>query len=89
MRHIFRLVALSVVMCAVGCRGDRPPAGPNGNAGRPERYATVVFLSGSEFFNWAHAGMRDARPFSARTSASSCRGRPNGMPRSRRDPSNS
>jgi ribose transport system substrate-binding protein len=26
----------------------------------PQRYATVVFLSGSEFFNWAHAGMRDA-----------------------------
>jgi len=27
---------------------------------RQERYAAVVFLSGSEFFNWAYAGMRDA-----------------------------
>jgi ribose transport system substrate-binding protein len=27
---------------------------------RQERHATVVFLSGSEFFNWAHAGRRDA-----------------------------
>jgi len=35
---------------------------PGGTAGtvRQERYAAVVFLSGSEFFNWAYAGMRDA-----------------------------
>lgn len=60
MKHLLRVAALSVVVCAAGCRSDRAPAGADANAGRPERYATVVFLSGSEFFNWAHAGMRDA-----------------------------
>lgn len=29
-------------------------------AQKTERYAMVVFLKGSEFFNWAYAGMRDA-----------------------------
>lgn len=40
----------------------RSGATPGGTAGtvRQERYAAVVFLSGSEFFNWAYAGMRDA-----------------------------
>jgi ribose transport system substrate-binding protein len=40
----------------------RSGATPDGTAGtvRQERYAAVVFLSGSEFFNWAYAGMRDA-----------------------------
>lgn len=33
---------------------------PVAGARPAETYATVVFLSGSEFFNWAHAGMRDA-----------------------------
>lgn len=29
-------------------------------AAKTERYAMVVFLKGSEFFNWAYAGMKDA-----------------------------
>ncbi len=51
------LLALTVTALACGReRAATPAAG-----GRPvETYATVVFLSGSEFFNWAHAGMRDA-----------------------------
>ncbi len=38
---------------------NRAPA-PAAGARPTETYATVVFLSGSEFFNWAYAGMRDA-----------------------------
>src|SRR5512137_1552738 len=40
----------------------RSGATPGSTAGtvRQERYAAVVFLSGSEFFNWSYAGMRDA-----------------------------
>ena len=43
-------------------RSGTTPGGTAGTAGtvRQERYAAVVFLSGSEFFNWAYAGMRDA-----------------------------
>jgi len=40
-------------------RSDTTPGGAAGTV-RQERYAAVVFLSGSEFFNWAYAGMRDA-----------------------------
>jgi ribose transport system substrate-binding protein len=40
-------------------RSETTPGGTAGTV-RQERYAAVVFLSGSEFFNWAYAGMRDA-----------------------------
>ena len=60
MRHLLQFVALAVVIATAGCARDRAPAGGDATTARPERYATVVFLSGSEFFNWAHAGMRDA-----------------------------
>jgi ribose transport system substrate-binding protein len=44
---------------ATGCNHGATTA--TGHAAvRTEHYATVVFLSGSEFFNWAYAGMRDA-----------------------------
>jgi len=49
--------------CALGVWAcNRPGTTIGGGAApvRQERYATVVFLSGSEFFNWAYAGMRDA-----------------------------
>jgi ribose transport system substrate-binding protein len=48
--------ALAAAACNRGAAG--PGNGPT--EARQERYATVVFLSGSEFFNWAYAGMRDA-----------------------------
>ena len=57
--HI-RLLALPVLLLAAACGGSPQPAGSGNTARAPQRYATVVFLSGSEFFNWAHAGMRDA-----------------------------
>jgi ribose transport system substrate-binding protein len=41
------------------CNRPAAPAG-GGATARTEQYATVVFLSGSEFFNWSYAGMRDA-----------------------------
>ena len=51
------VVAASAAMAACRVREtshQQPAAAP------AERYAAVVFLSGSEFFNWAYAGMRDA-----------------------------
>lgn len=54
------LVAASAIVMAASCTGGKQPFEAADNARRPQRYATVVFLSGSEFFNWAHAGMRDA-----------------------------
>lgn len=54
-----RVACVAVAVVALGC--GREPAAPDPAGSRaPETYATVVFLSGSEFFNWAHAGMRDA-----------------------------
>ena len=54
----FAAAALALT-AIVACNRGRAAASAPG--GRPvETYATVVFLSGSEFFNWAHAGMRDA-----------------------------
>ena len=52
------LAAIALAPSACGRSGTTP----GGTAGtvRQERYAAVVFLSGSEFFNWAYAGMRDA-----------------------------
>jgi ribose transport system substrate-binding protein len=57
-----RLSALVLTLVAfAGASCHRSGAQGGGPAPvRPERYATLVFLSGSEFFNWAHAGMRDA-----------------------------
>jgi ribose transport system substrate-binding protein len=53
-------VSLTLGAAAMALACQRPqPAGVTG-ARASETYATVVFLSGSEFFNWAHAGMRDA-----------------------------
>jgi ribose transport system substrate-binding protein len=49
--------------CALGasaCNRSGPAAGGGAAPAAQERYAAVVFLSGSEFFNWAYAGMRDA-----------------------------
>ncbi|HHY48072.1 MAG TPA: sugar ABC transporter substrate-binding protein [Firmicutes bacterium] len=51
MRRLFSLVlavALIMMLCVTA------------SAARTERYAMVVFLKGSEFFNWAYAGMKDA-----------------------------
>ena len=63
-RRVARAVVMAAAVAAAaagyGCnRGNATPsAGPA--ASRQERYALVVFLSGSEFFNWAYAGMKDA-----------------------------
>jgi len=43
------------VVAALGTVAARPA-----DAAEPERYAMVVFLKGSEFFNWAYAGFQDA-----------------------------
>ncbi|MBP7569501.1 MAG: substrate-binding domain-containing protein [Acidobacteria bacterium] len=57
---LFSALVASLTPAMTACnRGTAVP--DSAGAGRPqERYATVVFLSGSEFFNWAYAGMRDA-----------------------------
>lgn len=60
MSRTSRFVALLAIAVAAACGGDRQQRPGNGDVRAPQRYATVVFLSGSEFFNWAHAGMRDA-----------------------------
>ena len=60
MRWMGRILAILIIVMAGACGGDRQPAGGNVKVRESQRYATVVFLSGSEFFNWAHAGMRDA-----------------------------
>lgn len=52
------LAAGALAPSACGRSGTTP--GGTAATARPERYAAVVFLSGSEFFNWAYAGMRDA-----------------------------
>ena len=52
--------AVAVAVASLGCNRGNGGQGGGPAAARQERYATVVFLSGSEFFNWAHAGMRDA-----------------------------
>jgi ribose transport system substrate-binding protein len=52
-------VFAAAALAASGCNRPAAPAG-GAAAARTERYATVVFLSGSEFFNWSYAGMRDA-----------------------------
>jgi ribose transport system substrate-binding protein len=52
------LAAIALAPSACG-RSGTTPGGTPGTV-RQERYAAVVFLSGSEFFNWAYAGMRDA-----------------------------
>jgi ribose transport system substrate-binding protein len=59
-RPTARWVALAgLALAALACNRERTRA--SDPASRPvETYATVVFLSGSEFFNWAYAGMRDA-----------------------------
>jgi ribose transport system substrate-binding protein len=57
------LVAAILAACALAvaaCHRAATPASGAAAPARTERYATVVFLSGSEFFNWAYAGMRDA-----------------------------
>jgi len=59
-REIARLgvgVTLACSLLSFSCarRGEERTA-----SRPPERYAMVVFLAGSEFFNWAYAGMRDA-----------------------------
>ena len=56
------LAGLLAAMALAPSACDRSGTAPGGKAGtvRQERYAAVVFLSGSEFFNWAYAGMRDA-----------------------------
>jgi ribose transport system substrate-binding protein len=54
------IVVASIAAWSCG-RPATPPAGAGPAPGAPtERYAVLVFLSGSEFFNWAYAGMRDA-----------------------------
>ena len=60
MRWMGRILAILIIVMAGACGGDRQPAGGSVKVRESQRYATVVFLSGSEFFNWAHAGMRDA-----------------------------
>ena len=53
-------ILVGCALAAAACSRAGTPA-PGGTAAAPaERYAAVVFLSGSEFFNWAYAGMRDA-----------------------------
>jgi ribose transport system substrate-binding protein len=48
------LLGATTACRAVGSANGESHARPD------ERYAMVVFLSGSEFFNWAYAGLRDA-----------------------------
>jgi ribose transport system substrate-binding protein len=51
------IILIASLAASLSCgRRSRDIAG----AKPPERYAMVVFLAGSEFFNWAYAGMRDA-----------------------------
>lgn len=57
-RRALALLSLAALASAT-CARPGAPAGA-GEARPTETYATVVFLSGSEFFNWVHAGMRDA-----------------------------
>jgi ribose transport system substrate-binding protein len=52
-------IVLVLALPVSACRGRGAPE-QRGDTKPIERYATVVFLSGSEFFNWAYAGMRDA-----------------------------
>ena len=60
-RTVCRSVAALTVVAAVALAcGRERSAVPEAGSRLAETYATVVFLSGSEFFNWAHAGMRDA-----------------------------
>ena len=47
-------VALAATICARQC-GERPSKA----ADPKEHYGMVVFLKGSEFFNWAYAGFQD------------------------------
>ncbi len=50
-------LALLAGLWATGC--DKKDSSTE-EEGKTERYGMVVFLKGSEFFNWAYAGMRDA-----------------------------
>jgi len=51
-------LAAAMVLAIAGC--SRRGAGGAAGQRAEEKYATVVFLKGSEFFNWAYAGMVDA-----------------------------
>ncbi|MHC4536996.1 MAG: substrate-binding domain-containing protein [Planctomycetota bacterium] len=63
-RMIFLIEAslfLAILMTLFGCDRKEPHSESNGPAVRKtERYAMVVFLKGSEFWNWSYAGMIDA-----------------------------
>lgn len=60
MTRVCRFVALAALTAAIACGPPTPRTDGDAAPRKPQRYATVVFLSGSEFFNWAYAGMRDA-----------------------------
>jgi len=53
-------ILAACVLGAPACNRTGTATGGGVATVRQERYAAVVFLSGSEFFNWAYAGMRDA-----------------------------
>jgi ribose transport system substrate-binding protein len=60
MRRASRFSLVAGLLAALACNRPAAPTGGGDAAARTEHYATVVFLSGSEFFNWSYAGMRDA-----------------------------
>jgi len=63
-RKVLRLAIVAALVGALAACGAPPetkPAAPKPAPGpKTERYGMVVFLKGSEFFNWAYAGMTDA-----------------------------
>ncbi len=50
----------SVALAACTAPGAVPQAGAGATAAVDELYGMVVFLKGSEFFNWCYQGMVDA-----------------------------
>jgi ribose transport system substrate-binding protein len=59
-RSIWVGILAASVLGASACTRAGTTTGSGAAPVRQERYAAVVFLAGSEFFNWAYAGMRDA-----------------------------
>jgi len=58
-KQLFILVAVGVLLS--GCERKQPSSiGGKEAVRKTERYGMVVFLKGSEFFNWSYAGMVDA-----------------------------
>jgi hypothetical protein len=77
-RRLFVALATTVALAAAA-------SGPLKAADQKEHYGMVVFLKGSEFFNWAYAGFQDEAATLGRRP--SCRVRLIGTLRRRPEPS--